>query len=142
MSEIFSVKDFVEVDYVPDLRAVRLKYLKLYDESGTNIPRAVRAAAAYAQAHMVKNWIADTALPRDGLSEKDAEWVGTPEFRNILLESPVDKFVLVPPLPETGQDVSWIPEWQAATQAGFGEKISVRVLSDAVEIRAFLIEGT
>ena len=87
-----------------------------------------RTAADYATANHIKNWIADTALPTDDLSPKDAEWVTTQEFRNILLESSIEKFVLVPSLPETGADTSWIPDWQAATQAGIGEKIEVRVL--------------
>jgi hypothetical protein len=138
MKNIFSIDGFVDITHEPDIGAVRIKYSKLFDEAGVNIPRAVRAAASYATANGVKNWIADTALPTDDLSPKDAEWVATQEFRDILLESTIKNFVLIPPLPETGLDNSWIPDWQAATQAGFGEKIVVQVLETAVEIREFL----
>ncbi len=141
MNPIFSVENFVTVTYQPDLDAVWIKYTSLYDETGANIPKAVRAAADYATANSIKNWVADTALPTDDLSPKDAEWVASQQFRDILLNSTIEKFVLIPSSPETGADVSWIPQWQADTQAGFGEKIKVCVLEDAAELSIFLAEN-
>ena len=141
MSDVFSVENFVTVSHRTDLDAVWVKYTSLYDEAGTNIPNAVRAAADYATANGLKNWVADTALPSDDLSPKDAEWVASQDFRDILLNSTIEKFVLIPAPPETGADISWIPQWQANTQAGFGTKITVAVLESETEVTAFLVEN-
>ena len=135
---IFSIDGFVEVSHEPDLDAVWIRYFRLYDEHGKNIPAAVRAAAQFARENNLPNWIADTWRPDDGLSEKDAAWVATQEFRDILLDTSLTTFVLVPSDPAKGLDTSWIPEWRDATEAGFNGKIKVHVIEKEEDIRALL----
>lgn len=135
---VFTIPGFVEVVHEPDLDAVRLRYSRLYDEEGINIPRAVHKAASYAKQNGISNWIADTAKPTDSLSEKDAAWVATQEFRDILLNSPIITFVLLAPGPETGVDTSWIPDWRDATEAGFDGNIKVHVAESENDIKALL----
>ena len=137
---IFYVPGFVEITHRQDLNAVWIAYAALNDHTGTYIPKAVRAATAFATSHDIPNWVADTARPTDELSELDATWVAGQEFRDIMLGSSISNFVLIPPAPETGADTSWIPEWQASTQAGFGNNIKVEVLDNLTEIKSFFDE--
>jgi hypothetical protein len=128
---IFEVAGFVTVTEEKEHRAVRLRYAMLNDPTGRNIPAAVRAAAAHAKKRGLKNWIAETAAVRDDPSEKDAAWVGSQDFRDILLGTSVDTFVLIPaPDDAPGVDNSWIPEWRVATETGFGGKIAVHILKE------------
>lgn len=124
---VFNVDNFVDVRFEPKLRAIRLKYSRLNDEHGVNIPNAVRSAAGYATENNITNWIADSSDVKDDLSEKDAAWIASQTFRDIMIASPITTFILIPPTPETGLDNSWIPAWREATEAGFNGKISVHV---------------
>ncbi|MCG6904018.1 MAG: hypothetical protein LJE68_15195 [Rhodobacter sp.] len=130
-SVIFEIPGFVSVIEEPALKAVRIRYDRLFDEAGRNIPAAVRAAAAFASENSIPNWIADTSIVRDELSERDAAWVRTQEFRGILLQSPVKTFVLIPaPEDADGIDNGWIPKWRDETEAGFEGQIAVHVLNE------------
>ena len=140
MSEhiFYSVPDFVEVSYHPNLKAVVLKWLSEYDE-GTAVKDAVYAALDYACKHEVPHWLADIATSRQGLTVEDQIWVSSDEFRDAIVNSPLRKFVLIPPLPETGQDVSWLEEWEVNTLAKFGSNVEAKLSSNMDEIRAFFI---
>ena len=102
--------DFVHVTYSPDLRAVVLKWHDEYDE-GPLVRDAVLAAVDYVNQHRVAQWLADISTSRRGLSNKDLAWVNGEEFRGAIMDSTLRKFVLMPPLPETGQDTSWLKSW-------------------------------
>lgn len=140
MSEhiFYSVPDFVEVSYHPNLKAVVLKWLSEYDE-GTAVKDAVYAALDYACKHEVPHWLADISTSRQGLTVEDQIWVSSDEFRDAIVNSPLRKFVLIPPLPETGQDVSWLEEWEVNTIAKFGSNVEAKLSSNMDEIRAFFI---
>ena len=45
--------------------------------------------------------------------------------------------LLVPPLPETGQDVSWLDDWEANTLASLGDDIEAKLCRHPDEIQAF-----
>lgn len=73
------------------------------------------------------------------LSDVDYEWVSSDEFRSEVQYSPLRKFVLLPPLPESGQDAGWVADWEANTLAKFGNNVSAKVCDSAEEARAFLM---
>lgn len=127
----------VRVSWQPDMAAVYLKWFSEYDE-GSGVRDAVLAALAWVGSHAVKHWVADVSTSPHALSEADYAWVSGPEFRDAVLASPLRKFVLIPPLPETGQDTRWVAEWEANTLAKFGDRISARVCEDLEAARKFL----
>jgi hypothetical protein len=133
---IYSAPDLVEVSYQHDLKAVVLKWYSEYDV-GTGVKDAVCAALDYVRQYDVKHWLADLSTSRRGLTPRDQEWVGSDEFRAAIVDSPLRKFVLIPPSPETGQDVSWLAEWEANTLAKFGEAVEAKLSSDPEEIHLF-----
>ena len=79
--------------------------------------------------------------PRPGLSEADYEWVSSDTFRALISASPLRRFILVPPLPDTGQDTAWVAEWETNTLSKFEGEISAKVCRNAGEIRRFLGSG-
>lgn len=136
MTTIFRIPDFVDVTYSPELRAVVLKWHDEYDE-GTAVHDAVLAAVAYVNRHRVANWLADLSTSRRGLSARDLAWMNGEEFRGAIVNSTLRKFVLMPPLPETGQDTSWLARWEANTLAKFGDGVQAKLSGDLREIEAF-----
>ncbi len=133
---IYKERDFVEVSWRDDLGAVYLKWFTEYDE-GTGVKDAVHAALDYVRKNNVQNWLADISTSRQGLTPTDQEWVSSDEFRQAIIDTQLRRFVLIPPLPETGQDVSWLQDWETNTLAAFGEQIKAKLSSDPDEIRAF-----
>lgn len=133
---IYSVPDLVEVSYRQDLEAVVLKWFSEYDE-GTGVQDAVSAALDYVRRHGVKHWLADLSTSRRGLTPKDQRWVESDAFRDAIVDSPLRRFALIPPAPETGQDVGWLARWEANTLAKFGDAVDAKLSSDPREIRAF-----
>lgn len=133
---IHSVPDLVDVTWRSDLGAVELKWHSEYDE-GTAVRDAVLAALDYARSHRVGNWLADLSTSRRGLSVADLAWVTSEDFRAEFRNSTIRRFVLIPPLPETGQDTGWLADWERNTLAAFGASTMARLTSDVDEIRAF-----
>jgi hypothetical protein len=136
---IHSVEDFVEVSYRPDLGTVYLKWFNEFDE-GTRVRDAVLAALDYVNAHDVRHWLADISTSPRGLSDADLKWVSSEEFSQAISNSSLRKFVLIPPLPETGQDIGWLSEWEKNTLAKFGDQITAKLSGNMDEIRAFFNE--
>ena len=134
---VHTVPNFVEVSYRTDLKAVYLKWFSEYDET-TRVRDAVVAALDYVQTNGVENWIADVSTSPLGLSDADYKWVSGEEFRQMICNSPLRKFVLIPPLPETGQDTTWVSDWEANTLTKFGEKVTAKVCANINEVRSFL----
>jgi hypothetical protein len=135
---IYSAPELVEVSYQHNLKAVVLIWFSEYDE-GTGVKDAVYAALDYVRQHDVKNWLADLSISRRGLTPSDQEWVGSDEFREAIVDSPLRKFMLIPPSPETGQDIGWLAEWEANTLASFGEDVEAKLSSDPEDIHSFLV---
>ncbi len=135
---IYSRFNFVEISYRDNLEAVYLKWHSEYDE-GTGVKDAVFAALEYVKDNKVQNWLADLSTSRQGLTPEDQEWVGSEDFRNAIVDSPLRKFVLIPPLPETGQDISWLADWEMNTLAKFGDRVQAKLSSDLDEIRSFFL---
>jgi hypothetical protein len=136
---VHTVPGFVEVSYRPDLNAVYLKWFSEYDES-TRVRDAVVAALDYVQTNGIENWVADVSTSPLGLSDADYRWVSGEEFRQMISSSPLRKFVLIPPLPETGQDTAWVSDWEANTLAKFAGKVTAKVCENINEVRSFLKE--
>ncbi len=137
---IHNVPDFVEVSYRPDLEAVYLKWFSEYDE-GSRVRDAVNAAVNYVNRYGVQNWLADISTSSRGLSDQDMEWVASTEFSDAISHSTLRRFVMIPPLPETGQDTGWLSDWEQNTLAKFGDGVSAKLSGDMDEIRAFFREG-
>lgn len=136
---VHSITDFVEISYRSDLRAIYLKWFSEYDE-GTLVKDAIHAALDYVREHDVQHWLADISTSPRGLSDKDQKWVSGDEFCDAISNSPLRKFVLIPPLPETGQDVSWLSDWEANTLAKFGDHITAKLSDNRDEIRSFFLD--
>ena len=127
----------VDVTYRPELSAIYLKWHSEYDE-GTRVRDAVLAALSWVRANDVRHWVVDVSTSPHGLSDVDYEWVSGDDFRSEIMNSPLKKFVLLPPLPETGQDDAWVADWEANTLANFGNSISAKVCQNMEEAEAFL----
>jgi len=134
---IHSSAELVEVTYRPELAAVYLKWFSEYDK-GTRVRDAVLTAINWVRDHDVKHWVADVSTSPLALSEADYEWVSGDEFRTAIIQSPLRKFVLIPPLPETGQDIGWVADWESGTLASFGEGVAAKVCRNTGEMNAFL----
>ncbi|GGE56185.1 hypothetical protein [Actibacterium pelagium] len=134
---IHQAPNLVDVTYRPELAAVYLKWFNEYDE-GTRVREAVLAALNWVRTNNVKHWVADVSTSQRGLSDTDYQWVSGDEFRSEIINSTLRKFVLLPPLPETGQDVAWVTDWEANTLAKFGERIRAKVCHSMDEVEAFL----
>ena len=135
---IHATSDLVEVSYRDDLEAVYLKWFNEYDE-GTGVKDAVHAALDYVRRNGVRNWLADISTSRRGLTEADQAWVTGDEFREAIADSPLRRFVMIPPLPETGQDTAWLADWEANTLAKFGDDVQAKLSCDLEEIRSFFL---
>lgn len=135
---IHTAPGLVEVAYRPELKAVYLKWFSEYDE-GTRVRDAVHAALEYVRANIVQHWVVDVSTSPHALSDEDYEWVSSDEFRSEIQNSPLRKFVLLPPLPESGQSDGWVADWETNTLAKFGDNVSAKVCDSAEEARAFLM---
>jgi hypothetical protein len=133
---IHSQAGLVDVIFRDDLQAVNLIWHSEYDE-GTGVKDAVMAALAYVKANGVKHWLADLSRSTAPLSDIDMAWVNGEEFIAAVRDSGLSHFVLVPPLPSTGRDVSWLADWERNTLAAFGAKTVARILSEDLEIKTF-----
>lgn len=133
---VYSVPEFVEVSYRRDLEAVYLKWHSEYDE-GSAVRDAVFAAVDFVNRNGVQNWLADISTSTRGLSHEDMEWVASSEFSDAISQSPLRKFVMIPPLPETGQDTDWLSDWERNTLAKFGNGVQAKLSDDINEIRDF-----
>jgi len=137
---IHSHAGLVDVCWRDDLAAVYVLWHSEYDE-GTAVKDAIVAAIDYVNKHNVKNWLADISRSSKALSEDDYNWVSGDEFRNLIRDSSLEKFVLIPPLPETGQDTSWLAGWEANTLKAFGDGVSAKLSGDMDKIRMFFNAG-
>ncbi len=135
---IHQAPNLVEVTYRPELAAVYLEWFNEYDE-GARVKDAVLAALNWVRANNVKHWVADVSTSPRGLSDTDYQWVSGDDFRSEIMNSTLRKFVLVPPLPSSGQDDSWVAEWEASTLSKFGDRVSAKVCQNVQEARAFLM---
>ena len=134
---IHQASGLVEVTYRPELEAVYLRWFSEYDE-GTRVKEAVLNALAWVRANDVKHWVADISTSPHALSDADYEWVSGDEFRSAVTNSTLRKFVLLPPLPESGQNDTWVSDWEANTLANFGDRVSAKVCQNMEEAKTFL----
>ena len=135
-TRIHSKPGLVDVFWDEEMKAVCLKWHSEWDE-GTGVRDAVTSALKYVNENRVQNWLADISTSRRGLTPDDMAWVSGPEFTAMIRNSSLRRFVLIPPLPETGQDTDWLAHWEKNTLAAFGEGTKARLASDMDEIRAF-----
>lgn len=138
MSEhrVHSQTGLVDVVWRKDIGAIHLKWYSEYDEND-GVQTAVRAALEFVNERHVRNWLVDVSESNEALSEKDYEWVSSDEFRDLVRQSTLERFVLIPPGPNSKQDTSWIVDWEKNTLQNFGESVAAKVSSDMGEIRAF-----
>ncbi|PUB10248.1 hypothetical protein DFP92_12010 [Yoonia sediminilitoris] len=137
--EIHTAHGLVEVTFNSDLDAVYLRWISEYDE-GTRVRDAVRAALDYVRANDVKHWVVDVSMSSHALSNEDYEWVSSEDFRASIRNSPLQKFVLLPPLPDSGQDDRWVKDWEQNTLANFGDRVKAKVCDGLKDARTFLLQ--
>ncbi len=134
---IHEAPDLVEVTYRPDLLAVHLKWFNEYDE-GTRVRDAVLNAIDWVNTNNVRNWVVDVSTSQHGLSDADYRWVNGDQFRSAVMNSTLTKFVLLPPLQGSGQDDTWVADWESKTLSSFGDRVRARVCRNLEEAKAFL----
>ena len=135
---IYRAPNLVDVTYQPELSAVYLKWFSEYDE-GMRVKEAVLAALNWVRMNNIEHWIVDVSTSQHGLSDADNQWVSGDEFRSEITNSTLRKFVLLPPLPGSGQDDSWVADWEASTLTNFGDQINAKVCQNTKEAKAFLV---
>lgn len=123
----------VTISWNEDLESIYLKWHTEYDEEDRVI-EAVKYALSYVTKHRLRHWWVDLSTSKEGLKESDQKWVQT-EFGKAIAESPLTKLAMTPPLPETGQDISWLDDWESNTNVKYKGKIQARLVRDEDEVR-------
>lgn len=119
--------------WLPNLAAIYLKWHTEYDE-GDRVVEAVKYALSYVSENRIKHWWVDLSTSKEGLKESDQYWVQT-EFGKLVAESPLEKLAMTSPLPETGQDIDWLDDWESNTNAKYKGKIQARLVRNEDEVR-------
>lgn len=133
---VHSQTGLVDVLWRQDIGAVHVKWHTEYDE-GDGVQNAVRAAVRFVIENKIRNWLVDISDSDHALSDKDYAWVSSDEFRALIGQSTLRRFVMIPPGPDSKQDTSWIAGWERNTLNNFGNGIAAKVSSDMAEISAF-----
>ncbi len=123
----------VTISWNEELGAIYLKWHTEYDE-GERVIEAVKFALSYANDHNIKHWWVDLSTSVRGLKESDQNWVQT-EFGKAIAESSLEKLAMTPPLPETGQDIDWLDDWESNTNAKHSGKIEARLVKNESDVR-------
>ena len=126
--------DLVTISWNEELEAIYLKWHTEHDE-GSRVTEAVEFALSYVNDHNIKHWWVDLSTSTRGLKESDQKWVQT-EFGKAIAASSLTKLAMTPPLPETGQNIDWIDQWEADTNARYRGKIEARLVQDENDVRA------
>lgn len=124
----------VTISLNDELQSIYLKWHTEYDE-GDRVIEAVKYALAYVTENRIRHWWVDLSTSEKGLKESDQYWVQT-EFGKLISESPLTKLAMTPPLPETGQDIGWLDDWESSTNAKYKGKIKARLVRNEDEVRA------
>ncbi len=130
------LKDFsglVTISWNEELEAIYLKWHTEHDD-GERVIEAVKFALTYVSDHDVKHWWVDLSSSMQGLKVSDQEWVQT-EFGDAIAESSLTKLAMTPPLPETGQDIGWLDDWESNTNTKYNGKIEARLVNYESEVR-------
>ena len=110
-----------------------MKWHTEHDEGG-RVVETVKFALSYVNAHNIKHWWVDLSTSTHGLKETDQAW-GQTEFGKATVESSLTKLALTPPLSETGQDIDWLDDWEASTNAKYRGKIEARLVQNESDVR-------
>lgn len=132
------LKDFnglVTIFWNEELEAIYLKWHTEYDEEDRVI-EAVKFALSYVSENNVKNWWVDLSTSEQGLKASDQNWVQT-DFTKAIAESSLNKLAMTPPLAETGQDITWLDDWEANTNAKYSGKIEARLVYCENDVREY-----
>ncbi len=133
---VYSQTGLVDVHWHQDIGAVHVKWHTEYDESD-GVQKAVRVAVDFVNKNKIRNWLVDISDSDEALSDKDYAWVSSDEFRDLIRQSSLRRFVMIPPGLNSKQDTSWIADWERNTLKNFGNKVAAKVSSDMTEINAF-----
>ena len=134
-TKIYETPGLVIAWWDDQLQALSIKWFTEYVE-GSQVIEAVQFAIDYVNENGIKNWFCDLSESKEALKPEDKLWVET-EFKKAIANSTLEKVVLMPPLPETGQDIDWLDDWEATTKAEYKGQIDARLLSDQNAIRQF-----
>jgi hypothetical protein len=129
------VPELVVAWWDEQLQALSIKWFREYVE-GTEVIDAVQFAINYVNENEIKNWFCDLSESRKALKPEDLLWAET-EFTKAIANSTLEKAVLMSPLPETGQDIDWLDDWEANTKAEYKGQIDARLLSEIRMVERF-----
>ena len=124
--------DLVTISWNEELEAIYLKWHTEQDESGRVI-EAVKFALSYVNDHNIKHWWVDLSTSANGLNKTEQTWVQT-EFGKAIAESSLTKLAMTPPLPETGQNIDWLDDWESSTNAKYKGKIEARLVQNENDV--------
>lgn len=127
--------DLVTISWIEEMQAIYLKWHTEHDEGGRVI-EAVKFALSYVNNHNIRHWWVDLSTSVRGLSETDQTWVQT-EFGKAIAQSSLTKLAMTPPLPETGQNVDWLDDWESSTNAKYKGKIEARLVQNENDARKY-----
>ena len=122
----------VTISWNEELEAIYLKWHTEYDE-GERVIEAVKFALSYVNDHNIKHWWVDLSTSAMGLKDSDQKWVQI-EFGKAIAESCLTKLAMTPPLPETGQDIGWLDDWESNTNTRYSGKIKARLVQNESEV--------
>ena len=134
---IFHAIDRITVTYEQDYKAVYTRYFRAYDEFGVFLPAAVRAGLDYATKRQVANWVVDVSQEKDSMSEKDAEWEASEEFRQLFRASSIRRILLRVGPPEQDSDLDGERAWAHDFAQELGDDFVGGVATSEEKIREF-----
>ncbi len=108
---VYLARGRIIVTHERDWQAVHIRFMQTHDGFGVFLPAAVRAGLAYASDHEVPNWVVDVVDEVDSMSETDAEWENSEDFRDLFRSSTIRNILLVVPAPESGADLAGELAW-------------------------------
>jgi len=116
------------------LNAIVTRFFDTNDEHGVVLPSAVRVGLEYATENGVKNWIVDVSEETSSMSEKDANWESSHEFRQIFRLSSVRNILLLVSPSKDGQSLDSERAWAEGFAGELGEGFRADVASSASEV--------
>jgi hypothetical protein len=125
--------DLVTISWNEEYEAIYLKWHTEYEE-GVRVIEAVKFALSYVNDRNIKHWWVDLSTSDQSLKETDQAWVQT-EFAEAIAESTLTKLAMTPPLPETGQNIDWLEDWESSTNAKYRGKIEARLVQNEKDVR-------
>lgn len=117
---IYEVPGLITVYWEDDVKAIHPKWLTIYRKD-SGFRDALEVCFQYVRDHQVKHWIADISDCDSGMSPTDEEWSAR-YFNKALVASGIEKFVLLTPEAQTGND-GIADDWEHEAKQSVGAQV-------------------